>query len=152
MNIFLYFCIIKLKINLYMQYYHISKNPLKSDVLIPRAPKNPMYKEDPWTKRVCVSTSLVGCARALNLSTWDGPVYVYVPVNYAGRIVKPTEKQVPDVKCTREKWLMDPVKMKCIGKVVFGENRNKCYISEYIKQYGWQNHLTYHWIKNDKLC
>lgn len=88
--------------------------------LEPRVPSNYMTKngyEDGKTPRVCFSTSIDGCLMALSMKCTNHEYYVYTPIGH-GKVVSPTVKQVPDVKITHEKWILDPVEIKCIGKIL----------------------------------
>lgn len=88
--------------------------------LNPRVPSNYMTKngyEDGKTPRVCFSTSIDGCLMALSMKCSNHEYYVYTPTEY-GKIISPTVKQVPDVKITNEKWILEPVDIQCIGKIL----------------------------------
>lgn len=104
-----------------MNYYHISSDNRNGEKFKPRVPDCRMDEEDGKTKRVCFSTSIIGCLSAINVQSYfnaiDKTFYVHVPINYKGKIHKPTKKEVPDVIETREKWFLNSVKMKCIGKI-----------------------------------
>jgi hypothetical protein len=104
-----------------MNYYHISSTKLDKLILKPRIPKSIMEGfEDCRTKRVCFSTSMIGCIEAVtccNSYYYSEKFYVYKPINYTGKIVKPSEEQVIDVESTREKWFTNKVNVQCIGKI-----------------------------------
>lgn len=102
-----------------MEYFHLSESNCNNKVFYPRVPYSTMDDEDQKTKRVCVSTCIPGCIRALvNGYMFDEcTLYVHVPLDYKGRVHKPSKKEVPDVIETREKWLLDKVRMKCIGVI-----------------------------------
>ena len=105
----------------FMNYYHISSDNQDNKKFKPRIPVLRMDDEDGKTKRVCFSTSITGCLLAISVPSYftsiDKNFYVHVPVRYKGKIHKPTKKEVPDVIVTREKWFLNTVKMKCIGKI-----------------------------------
>lgn len=103
-----------------MNYYHVSSDNQDDKKFKPRIPDCRMDEEDGKTKRVCFSTSILGCLyaiSAINYMNTDKIFYVHVPYNYKGKIHKPTIKQVPDVRITREKWFLNQVRLKCIGKI-----------------------------------
>lgn len=120
-----------------MQYYHVSSENQGNKKFRPRVPGSKLYNEDAATKRVCFSTSIIGCLSAINVEEYftciDRTFYVHVPVGYKGKIHKPTKKEVPDVIETREKWFLNTVKLKCIGKI-------KIYPSK-------KNGITFKWIE-----
>ena len=105
--------------------YHISELNHDGETFIPRIPEDAYTcDEDIKHKRICVSTSIIGCIRAIDPCMWypDTKWYVHVPVELDNlyekeHIYKPSEKDVPDVKVTREKWITKRVKMKCVGIV-----------------------------------
>ena len=104
-----------------MNYYHVSSDNHDGKTFKPRVPYNTMWGENVTKRRVCFSTSITGCLNAINVSEYlpfcDDTYYVHVPLNYKGKIVKPTVGQVPDVKETREKWFVNRVRLRCIGKI-----------------------------------
>ena len=91
--------------------YHISVENHDGKLFVPRVPyRAKEWEEDFKTKRICVSTSIVGCVRAVDPCMWCPRVdwYVHVPYNIEelyknGSVVVPSEKEVGDVKITREK-------------------------------------------------
>ena len=115
-----------------MNYFHISEKNRNNEMFRPRIPSNTMDGEDEKTKRICVSTCISGCIRAIIDDHCyrfdDGIYYVHVPWNYKGKVIKPTKVQVPDVNVTKEKWLTSKVRMRCIGKImVFRSNKRDPY-------------------------
>ena len=105
-----------------MNYFHLSYDNQNGKMFKPRIPSNRIDGEDGKIKRICVSTSIVGCLRAItdtmSFYRWkDEEFYVHVPLHYTGKIIKPTKAQVPDVYCTKEKWLIEKARMHCIGKI-----------------------------------
>ena len=104
-----------------MNYYHLSAISLSNTLLKPRVPESIMdCFEDNKTKRICFSTSITGCIKAITCCNYpfaSEEFYVYKPINYTGKIVNPSEEQVCDVKLTREKWFTDKVNIQCIGKI-----------------------------------
>ena len=88
-------------------------------IVRPKIPDNYMTQngfEDNTTPRVCFSTSIDGCLIALGQNITNKVFYVYQPVG-KHKVVVPTEKQVPDVKITKERWICEPVELTCIGKI-----------------------------------
>ena len=100
--------------------YHISPTNLDGVVMKPAVPSSAMFDEDSRHVRVCFSTSVMGCIRAFDpyVYKYDMEYYVMTPVNYnILNVFVPSEKEVPEVKTTREKWVRNKVKVKCIGKI-----------------------------------
>lgn len=88
-------------------------------IVQPKIPDNYMTQngfEDNKTPRVCFSTSIDGCLMALSQNITDKVFYVYQPVG-KHKVITPTEKQVPDVKITKERWICEPVELTSIGKI-----------------------------------
>lgn len=128
-----------------MKYFHLSECNQNNKMFRPRVPSDRMDGEDGKTKRICVSTCISGCIRAITSGLFylinDSVFYVHVPVDYKGRVFAPTKKEVPDVNVTREKWLLDKTRMKCIGKIrVFESSRRDPY-DPYTKL------IRYKWIE-----
>lgn len=97
-----------------MKLYHISKDNLDGLTFYPRIPRHVMKGENITTSRICVSTNISGCIRGEG----TGLTYYYVHVPDGNAVYyNPGIKNVPDVKETREKWIVNPVKMKCIGLI-----------------------------------
>lgn len=123
-----------------MNYYHISECSLNGKTLKPRVPSSRMEKEDSRKRRVCFSTSIRGCLKAICaeyfLRVGDDEYYVHVPYNYTGKVYKPSEKEVPDVKETREKWFLNKVKLRCVGKIKVRKDE--------------KNHFTWKWMEKYK--
>lgn len=87
----------------------------------PRIPSNTMDGEDNVTKRVCFSTAITGCIRAIQQDVRRDDLYfVYSPVKKTQDLSlhKPSTKEVPDVKDTREWWCLEDVELKCIGEIL----------------------------------
>lgn len=101
-----------------MKLYFISESKdLKK--LNPRIPNNYLTKngyEDGKTARVCFSTDIGKCLTALSMNCAGHVYYVYSPA-YQYNVKTPTVKQVPDVKITDEKWIIETVELVCIGKI-----------------------------------
>ena len=89
--------------------------------MMPRIPDNFMTRngyEDNTTPRVCFSTSIDGCLRALSMNLAGKEFYVYTPdPDGIYDVITPTVKQVPDVKLTHERWITTPVDTVLIGKI-----------------------------------
>ena len=99
--------------------YHVSQSNLDGKTIQPSVPNNFMTKngyEDGKTKRVCFSSFIDGCLRALSQKCTGMKLYVHIPDGEYD-VYKPSVKEVPDVKITKEVWIKEPVKLKCIGKI-----------------------------------
>lgn len=116
--------------NISSKFYFISQHgDWNESVIQPRVPSNFMTKngyEENKTPRVCFSTSIDGCLRALSQNVNGKEFYVYNPeISSKHTVYKPTQKEVPDVKVTNEHWILQPVTLYCIGKIrVTGEKGN----------------------------
>lgn len=108
--------------------FHISYENHDGECFHPRIPDEliRMEGEDDKYTRVCFSTSMSGCYRALgeHISDFEPELYVHIPINMdkiiqRGGLYKPNDKLVPDVNMTNEHWCRRPVKLKCIGKAKF---------------------------------
>lgn len=101
--------------------YHLSVNAGKK-VLKPRVPMTASSLfEDTTTKRVCFSNFIRGCLSSLQQP--PEKYYVYVPnqeINEAD-IHYPTVDEVMDAEINHEIWVMNDVKVKCIG-IIQAEN------------------------------
>ena len=103
--------------------YHLSIDNHDGEIFFPRIPSS--YEEENQTiPRVCVSTSIIGCLRAIDPGRWNPYIeyYVHVPENidelYNTLSVKsPNMKDVPDVDITKEKWIVKPTRFYCIGLI-----------------------------------
>ena len=99
-------------------YFISEKQDLKK--LEPRIPNNFFTKngyEDSKTPRVCFSTDIGKCLSALSMNCTNHEYYVYSPAKDY-KVITPTQKQVPDVKITDEKWITEPVELIYIGKIL----------------------------------
>ena len=111
-----------------MKLYRISEHSdLDESVLTPRVPKNFLTDngyEDNTTPRVCFSTSINGCLRAMSANIKNKDFYVFTPQGNHD-IYSPTIKEVPDCKITNEKWIKEKVTLKMIGKIHVSEAKDK---------------------------
>ena len=101
--------------------YHLSDKNHNGEVFVPRVPPSIARDENPSIERVCFSTTMTGAFKAIS-QCYDEHVlklYVHVPVSMPRHIVRPDEYDVYDVDSTKEKWVLDNVKMKCIGRATF---------------------------------
>lgn len=95
-------------------------------IIKPRIPNNFLTQrgyEDATIPRVCFSTFIDGCLRALSQNLKGKIFYVYQPVGKY-EVIKPTLEQVPDRAVTRERWITKPVELHCIGKIQVGEAKD----------------------------
>ena len=97
-----------------MYLYHISDNPALPRIIKPRVPFI-HYKDEPKIKRICVSTSILGCicARYRNTKYKNTDLYLYRV--YARELTKP--KNVKDANLTQELWILKPAKFELVGKI-----------------------------------
>jgi len=132
-----------------MKLYHVS--PRKIIKGIPKLPNSSLAKqgyEENKTKRFSVSPSIKKCLLGKSMPLKDKELYVYE--------IKPTkkirsitnhkivsDKLVPDAKITGERWILDPVRLKCVGKIKVIDSVDKGISYKYgknktAKLYGWK--------------
>lgn len=107
--------------------YHLSEKNLDGRMLAPKVPSNYLTDngfEDNTTKRVCFSTTIDGALAGLSKNLKDKEFYVHI-LDGKSSIKVPSEKDVPDVKITHERWALTDVRVKCIGKIKVGEAKDK---------------------------
>lgn len=100
--------------------YHLSTKNLDNTTLTPRLPDNFLTKngyEENTTKRVCFTTSIDKSLMAMSMNLKGVELYVHEPVSYNLTTKKPSVKEIPDSKIIGEVWVLEPVKIKCIGKI-----------------------------------
>lgn len=108
-----------LRITKLIKLYHLSFFNHDGETFHPKIPDSVMLDEDDKLNRVCFSSSMSGCYRAL-FSNDVVELFVHVPTNIKSKnLYKPSSYLVPDVEYTDEYWYRKPVKMKCIGKAKF---------------------------------
>lgn len=94
--------------------YHLSKDDNLTK-LTPQIPECAVgIHEDTNTKRVCFSDSIEGCLSALQ--EIPKQYYVYIPAEEID-FYTPTVDEVRDAKFTHEVWILQEVKVKCIGVI-----------------------------------
>lgn len=133
-------------------YFISEKQDLKK--LEPRIPNNFFTKngyEDSKTPRVCFSTDIGKCLSALSMNCANHEYYVYSPAKDY-KVITPTQKQVPDVKITDEKWIIEPVELICIGKILCIGDDGKDgmpfkYGNNTAELYGWK----WKWIEKQNI-
>lgn len=110
----------KYTLNKTTKLYHLSMERMDGRVLYPRVPESRADNEDAVTKRVCFSTSIRGCVKAICAESIMCSAYIYEPADIdkiKDNIVVPSTNEVSDVKDTREKWVTCPVELKLVGVV-----------------------------------
>ena len=133
--------------------YFISEKDINNSILKPRIPDNFFTKngfENTSIKRVCFAPSIDKCLMALSQKCTGEELYVYVP-DGDYNFYRPTVKEVPDSKITGELWIIEPVQIKKIGKILctgddgkdgmkfkYGNNNEA-------ELYGW----NYKWIEKE---
>jgi len=108
--------------------YFLSETNMDQKILQPRIPDNFLTKngyEDNTTPRVCFSTSIDKCLTAMSMRLTNKEFYVHYPAEEHD-VYSPSVEEVPDVQITGEKWIKEPVKLICVGKIrVTGPTRGK---------------------------
>lgn len=99
------------------KYYHVSRKGRLSDsdtiVLNPIIPKTAMTGEETKTPRICVCENPADAAMASD-GGMSSTYAVYELIQQIP-VYTPTEKEVPDVKKTHERWIRTSAKFKFIG-------------------------------------
>lgn len=106
-------------VNTIHKLFHLStqSNITKLNPIIPKNFLTENGYEDAKTKRVCFSSSIDLCLRAMSQNLKDKEFYVYVPISNNLKIKTPSLQEVPDAKVTGEVWSLDTVQVQCIGKI-----------------------------------
>lgn len=133
--------------------YHISTSNLDGKILYPKIPSNYFTKnnyEENTTKRVCFAPDINKCLMGLSQNCTGMEFFVHVP-NGEHEIYKPSSKEVPDSIITGELWITEPVKLKCIGKIlVIGDSGKPGHPFKYgthtAELYDWE----WKWIESKK--
>lgn len=115
--------------------YHLSSTNLDNKILKPRVPKNFFIDkgfEDGTTPRVCFSTSIDGSLAGISQNIEGKEFYVHIP---EGKIKYYQPTNVPDSKITKEVWVKDPVKLKCLGIIKVGKAIEKPHEFKYGGKY-----------------
>ena len=135
----------KYKLSQTANLYHLSIDRHHDTVFEPRIPDDRAEFEDNTVPRICVSTSIRGCLKAIGMDGMYGNAFIYIPIQYgknkiADNLYKPTIDEVPDVLETREKWITCPVKMHCVGMVTI-EPHHGCWSRQ-------KDKVTIRWDEN----
>lgn len=139
-----------------MEIYHISSRNSNGKILTPRIPKNFFTNngfEEDKTPRVCFAKSIDGALAALSQNLENKELFIHVPcdnIKYTNAI------NVPDSKITKEVWVKEPVKIKCIGVIKVSDAIDKPYEFTYGGKYKAELYYwKWRWIKKfnnmDKL-
>ncbi|MDD2181110.1 MAG: hypothetical protein PHW32_01945 [Bacilli bacterium] len=125
--------------------YHLSESNLNNKILYPRIPQNFMTRnayEENSTKRVSFSTSISGALTGISSNLDGKEFYIHEPISYDNLILKEiSNDQVPDQSLTDEIWVLNPVKLKVIGKIKVINSKSDTY--KY--KYGKFTAETYNW-------
>lgn len=98
-----------------MIFYHVSDNKdLDKTSIIPKVPTNQMNSEPRNTKRICVSSSIIGCLSGRNCKK-DEILYVYKVE--ADNFYQPSTEEVIDSPLTGEIWLLEEVNFNIFSKI-----------------------------------
>lgn len=133
------------------RYFRLSLKNSDGEVIKPSIPNNYLTAhgyEDDSTARVCFAPTINHCLMAMSRNVKGQEFFVMIPDgNYS--IYKPTSKEVPDSVATKEVWITEPVKVKCIGKIkVISDDGKDGYKYTYgngkeAELYGWK----YKWFE-----
>jgi hypothetical protein len=132
-----------------MKFYHVSTRKIKRGM--PKKPKSSLAEhgyEDNTTKRFSVAPSIKKALMAKAMPLHDTQLYVYevVPSKKTRSITNRMlvkNKLVPDAHLTGERWILDPVRVKLVGKIQVTEpyGRGKSYTyskKKKAKLYNWR--------------
>lgn len=127
-----------------LELYHLSPVNHDGELFYPRVPESRMISEDAVTPRVCFGPSLLEAYYAVETLRRHNQMdlmFVHVPDNIDelkafNAIVSPDDDDVPDASKTGELWSLDPVKMKCMGLVLFYTRYERVYPDG---ECGWYN-------------
>lgn len=101
---------------------HISVENHNEEWFTPRVPETLGPDEDEKIRRVCFAPSICGAYKAIMSCSYCNKFFVHVPYNICdivrrGKLYKPSDEQVFDVRETGEYWVRCRVKLKCIGRI-----------------------------------
>lgn len=127
--------------------YHLSETNLDGNILHPRVPNNYMTNngyEENKTPRVCFSTSIEGSLIGMSANLKGKTFYVHELISYNNLKIKENKdilNMVPDANLTKETWVLNPVKVKCVSKIKVTDSNDK--VLKY--KYGDKEAETYTW-------
>lgn len=112
-----------------LELFHVSPNG-KIKELTPRITNKPMDDENIRIPRISAAPDIDSCFRAVGFQekVKNKPVKYYVyklALTNQHRVVKPTTDLVPDQEDTNEYWVLDPVKVECLGYITISFDKNK---------------------------
>ena len=134
--------------------YHLSPDPQLEHILKPRLPTI-TDKGEAKVKRICVSTSILGCIRSRFLCTVfdEYPLYLF-RIHNTSPVVKPIK--VYDAKICKELWVTSRSRVELLGRVLNRktwtthssrysnyDNKRNMYLGEYTIEYLNGNAITY---------
>lgn len=107
--------------------YFVSPDFKEYIILEPRIPNNFLTfndYENNTIDRVCMSTSINGCLKALSRNLDEEVLYVYVPIDLS-KIYMPDTDYVPDVDLTDEVWSLEETELRVKYKIKVHDNGKK---------------------------
>lgn len=114
-----------------LELFHVSPNKNIKE-LTPRVTNKPLDDENLRIPRVSAAPDIDSCFRAVGFQdrVKNKPVKYYVyklQLTDKHRIVKPSTKLVPDQNETNEYWVLDSVKVECLGyiSITFDKDKNR---------------------------
>ncbi|MDD2518347.1 MAG: hypothetical protein PHI05_01270 [Bacilli bacterium] len=134
--------------------YHLSESNLDGVELFPRIPDNFMTRnnyENNSIKRISFSTSIDGALTGISSNLDNKEFYIHEPNDYSNLVIKQiTNDDVPDQSLTEEIWVLNPTRLKMIGKLKVINSKSKIYNYKY----GEFTAETYRWnyieLKNEE--
>lgn len=109
--------------------------------------------EDNKTPRISFSTSIDGALTGISDNLDYKVFYVHEPLNYNNLIIKRiTNEEVPDQSLTNEVWVLNPCKLKTIGKIRVSGTESQVYKYKYGEvTLRHTNGIIYIYIRNRRI-
>lgn len=134
--------------------YFISSTNQNDKTLTPRVPSNFFTKngyEDNKTPRISFAPDIDKCLMGIPQKCSNMEFFVHEPVGHV-RTKNPTIKEVPDSDITKEIWALEPVTLKCIGKIkVIGDANEEGISFNYGKQTAELYKWNWKWIQKGNV-
>lgn len=106
--------------------YYISKENLDGNILIPKIPVNYFTEkgyEDGKTRRILFNSNINDGLKGITDCNKGDCLYIHVPTNDCNYYI-PSVDESPESKITKEVWVRESTKIKCIGKIILEDILN----------------------------
>lgn len=132
--------------------YLINKENLDNRVVIPKIPDNYFTQqgyEDGITRRIVFNSNINDGLKGITGCNEGDKLYIHVPVNKCTYYI-PSINESPECKITKEVWVRESTRVKCIGEIILEEVLTQGYKFKYGKNktgelYEW----IWEWTNND---